>query len=125
MADPLITETRSSPFYAPIDALHALVMVPGMATTKTLSGAFSLTSSYGSIVKLDPGGAGRTVTLDAEASASGMIRLIINAADAAEDLTVKDDATNTIGTVSQNEMALFYCDGSAWNLLAIVTIALA
>jgi hypothetical protein len=96
---------------------------------ETLSGALDLSTAanagrYAQILKLDPGGAGRNVTLEAEADYPGLLRLIVNAADAAEDLTIKDDGGSTIGTVSQNEMALFACDGSSWTLVAIITIAL-
>ena len=43
--------------------------------------------------------------------AGGQFYLIVNAADAAEALTVKDDAGNTIGTVSQNEIGLYFNSG--------------
>ena len=63
----------------------------------------------------DPGGAGRNVDLPAEASSSGLAFEIYNTADAAEDLTVRDDSgTQTIAIIGQNEGGLVRCNGSAW-----------
>ena len=53
-----------------------------------------------------------------------MERLIVNIADAAENLVVKNAGGSTIGTINQNEEGTFYCDGSAWYLCKIATIAL-
>jgi hypothetical protein len=56
---------------------------------------------------------------------------ILNAADAAENLVIKDDGGATIATANQNESALVYNAGqsagveSAWVLVAVVAIALA
>lgn len=96
---------------------------------ETLSGALDLSTAanagrYGQILKLDPGGAGRNVTLEAEADYPGLLRLFVNAADAAEDLTIKNDGGSTIGTVAQNKAALFACDGTDWTLVFSWTIAL-
>lgn len=80
---------------------------------ETLSGAKTIGSDDRMVLKLDPGGAGRDVNLPAEEniSAGGQFYLIVNAADAAEALTVKDDAGNTIGTVAQNEIGLYFNSG--------------
>jgi hypothetical protein len=98
----------------------------------TLTGTTALDATYPAICKLDPGGAARDVTLDAEESipSVGLYRRIVNAADAAENLVVKDDAGSTIGTINQNEQGEFYNAGvqdgtaSAWVLIAISAIAL-
>lgn len=103
---------------------EALPRVDGLAYVATLSGALTLSGRYPQILKLDPGGAHRDVTLDAESAAGGLYRRIINAADAAENLVVKSDAPATIATINQNEQGEFYCDGTDWILLAITTIAL-
>ena len=92
-----------------------------------------LTDSDAMILKLDPGGAHRDVTLPAEStvSPSGRMFWILNAADAAENLVLKDDGGATIATANQNESALVYNAGqsagveSAWVLVAVVAIALA
>ncbi len=87
-----------------------------------LSGDLTLTVAHPMIVSLDCGGAGRTVTLEAEATCPGRVRFIINHG-AADDITVKNDAAATIATVTQDRGALLYCDGTAWTSLGIVTIA--
>ncbi len=74
--------------------------------------------------RLDPGGATRLVDLPAEAVSTGLAYRILNTADAAEDLTVRDDGGGTIATVSQNEAAWFACDGTTWFHNGIETIAL-
>lgn len=90
----------------------------------TLAGNLTLTRQYRSVLRLDPGGAGRIVTLPAEAGSDGFAYEIVNTADAAEDLTVKDDGGSTIVTISQNEKATVVCDGSSWYHTGIITIAL-
>lgn len=74
--------------------------------------------------RLDPGGASRDVTLPAEEGNNRLWYYILNAADAAEDLVVKNDNGDTIATVSQNEAAVFVCSGSSWVHMGIITIAL-
>ena len=84
------------------------------------------------ILKMDPGGSARDVTLPAEADVtpSGRMYWIINAADASENLVIKDDSGATIATANQNESALVYNAGksagveSSWVLVAIVDIKL-
>ncbi len=62
----------------------------------------------------DPGGAGRTVTLPAEGDAKGTLIFVSNEADAAEVLTLQNDAAATIVTPTQNEAAILWCDGTNW-----------
>lgn len=102
----------------------ALLKVKGGFYTGTLTGTTTLDATYPAVCKLDPGGASRDVTLDAIATNEGLFRKIINAADAAENLVVKNPAGSTIGTINQNEEGDFFCDGSAWYLQCIRTIAL-
>lgn len=92
----------------------------------TLSGALSVTSQYRSILKLDPGGNHRDVTLSADAAQPGAYYRFINGADAAENLVVKNAAGSTIVTINQNEEAEVWYDpdSDAWVLLRVVTIAL-
>jgi len=98
----------------------------GAAYSATLSGNLTLTAKHPMILKLDPGGASRDVTLEAEAGCPGRVRWIVNAADVGgENLVVKDDSgVTTIATINQNESAVVYCDGTAWTLIAVVAIAL-
>ncbi len=96
----------------------------GLAHSATLSGDLVVTVKHPMILKLDPGGATRDLTFEAEAGCPGRVRWIVNAADAAENLLVKNDAGATIATINQNESAVVYCDGTAWSLIAVVAIAL-
>lgn len=101
----------------------ALVRAPSVHIA-TLTGDVTLDSTYPAILKLDPGGGARNVTLDAIATNAGLYRRIINAADAAENLVIKNAAGSTIGTANQNEQIEVYCDGSSWTLIAVSSIAL-
>ena len=95
--------------------------------TASLAGNITLDNTYPNVLKLDPDGSHRNVTLDDEATHKGLFRFIVNAADAAENLVVKDSGTDTIATINQNEAALLYCDGTAatgWSLVFVFTIAL-
>lgn len=96
----------------------------GGFATQTLTGTTALDHTYPAIVKLDPGGAARDVTLDPVANCPGLYRRIVNAADAAENLVCKNVGGSTIGTINQNEQGEFFCDGATWTLIAISTIAL-
>ena len=82
---------------------------------ETLTAEKTLTTGDASLQVFDPGGASRDVLLPAEADSEGLVFLIKNTADAAENLVVKEDSdTTTIGTVAQNEAGLFFCDGTTW-----------
>ena len=94
---------------------------------QTLTGTLTLTlAEYNcNFLKLDPGGASRNVLLWPELDMKGATVFIVNGADAAENLVLKEDTgTTTIATVNQNEGAWIQCDGTNWGLLCIVTIAL-
>ena len=95
----------------------------GLAFSATLAGTLTLTVAHPMICKLDPGGAGRDVNLEAEGVCPGRVRLIVNSADAGEVLTIKNDGGSTISTPTQNEAALLYCDGTAWSEIAVFTIS--
>lgn len=89
------------------------------ALTLTLGGAYVINANGPPALNLDPGGAGRDVTLPAVEE--GLMFLINNAADAAEDITVKNPAAATIGTISQNEAGLAVCFGGVWYLRLVGT----
>ena len=87
------------------------------ATVETLTGARTITTAEAeetTLWSLDPGGAGRTVTLPAEADCAGLVLFVSNEADGAEILTIEDDGSNTIVTPTQNEAAILWCDGVSW-----------
>lgn len=90
----------------------------------TLAGNLVLTEKYRNRLKIDPAGA-RDVTLPAEESSDGLWFEIINAADAAETITVKNDNGDTIIAILQNRKASVYCDGVDWTHTGLTTIALA
>lgn len=101
-------EVRNSPIKS---EMRAGVM------TRTLAGAFTVGKSFPPMLFLDPGGSTRVVTLPAEADSVGLMFTIVNMADAAEDLTIQDDATGAVATVAQNESAIVVCNGVAWRSL--------
>lgn len=84
---------------------------------ETLTGARVITleelNTYNAFT-FDPGGAGRNVDLPAEAASAGAFIFIKNTADAAEVLTIRNDAGGTICTPTQNESAVLWCDGTNW-----------
>lgn len=107
-----------------IDSETKVQGVKGNFYSGTLAGALTLDGTYGSVNKLDPGGAHRDVTLWPVATREGVLAKFINAADAAENLVLKNVGGDTIATVNQNEEADVFCDGSTWALVCIRTIAL-
>ena len=84
--------------------------------TEILADDKVLVDSDAAIQFLDPGGAAREVELPAEGNDNHPF-LIVNTADAAEALTVKDDSGGTIGTVARDEAKLFVSNGSVWRQL--------
>ncbi len=121
-----------SSVYAIPDWANAIAGSFFSGATETLAGNKTITAADAMILKLDPAGSARDVVLPAEASigAHGQMFWIINAADAAENLAVKNDNGDTIGTANQNESVVVYNAGaqdgveSAWVLVAVVAIAL-
>jgi len=87
--------------------------------TLTLGGNIVIDADGAPGLNLDPGGAGRNVTLPTEEE--GLTFLINNIADAAEDLTIKNPATTTIGTISQGEAGVAFCAGGVWYLRLVGT----
>lgn len=66
------------------------------------------------VLWIDPNGS-KDVLLPAEANSKFAVFVIINTADAAENLTVKEDSdTTTITVVGQNEIGVYFCDGVSW-----------
>lgn len=86
------------------------------ATAETLTGTRTMTvaevKQY-AFWALDPGGAGRTVTLPNAADAPGEMLWIANTADAAEVLTIQADAV-TVVTPTQAETAVLFSTGTKW-----------
>lgn len=82
--------------------------------TVTLAGNLTLTPDHPPLIFADPGGAGRTITLPAEADSEGLFFIIMNTADALEVLTIEDDTPTTVVTPTQDECAVVFCDGTTW-----------
>jgi hypothetical protein len=88
-----------------------------VTVVETLSGARTLTQAEvdeSVIWSFDPGGAGRTLTLPAEATSTGTILFISNEADGIEVLTINDDAAALVCSPTQDEAAIVFCDGVSW-----------
>lgn len=97
---------------------------------ETLTGTTQLTAKSSQFLRLDPGGAGRNVDLPGPDEGlednNGRQYMIVNTADAAENLTVRDPDGSTVAVVSQNERCIFIGTGAkAWQHLGIESIALA
>lgn len=90
--------------------------------TRTLAGDIALDANHPPVQVLDPGGAARNVDLPPEEE--GLVFWIINIADAAEAITVRDDlGTTTIAVVSgsaggtANQRGFFVCAPNAAGVL--------
>ena len=86
--------------------------VKGGVHIQTLGAAATLDRDMPFMAFFDPGGATRILTLPTVEK--GLAWLIANTADAAEDLTIKNAATATLGTISQNETAWVFSNGVVW-----------
>lgn len=81
--------------------------------TEEMDGNLTLTVDSPTMLFLDPTTA-RDVILPAEADSDGLVFFIVNTANGAETITVKDDGSSTIVTPGQNENAIVFCDGTTW-----------
>lgn len=88
------------------------------SNTESLSGNKTISTGDPQIQFLDPDGSSRNVELPPEASNDGRPYVIVNTADASEDLVVKDDGGSTIETIGQNQAGIFGCDGTDWKTLS-------
>lgn len=92
-----------------------VLKMPGGVRIETLTGAETWTLKNSQWNFLDPGGSGRTITLPEEETNDGLWYMIINTADAAETLTINNDAAAAVITIGQNEGAIVACNGTAWD----------
>lgn len=82
--------------------------------TIALSGAATILDGHATLLRIDPNGAARNVTLPATTRANkGRVFIIWNDADAAENLVVKQsDGSTTVKTIAQGGCGIFFNDGS-------------
>lgn len=100
---------------------HNLLAISGLrvhAEVRTLAGDITLGEEAAPVQYLDPGGAARNV--DLPASVDGTLFIISNMADAAETITVRNEADATVDTVPQNQAGWFHRVGGAWRTLHVV-----
>jgi hypothetical protein len=90
------------------------IFLDNVPTSTTATGNITLLPDSTRVQLIDPGGSARNVTLPAIATSKGYEFYIVNKADAAESLTVKNAAATTIGTIAQSEAGFFWCDDTAW-----------
>lgn len=111
-----------------------VAMSRGFREPAALTATYVLSAADPSILGLDAGGGNRDVTLEGITTAEpdpdydGLIRLIINRSNGAENLVCKSGPGTTIVTINQNEAGLLYHDGqtggAGWYLAAVFTIAI-
>ena len=109
------------------DSLHQIIgtlALKGGANVEAATTTHTIVLGDSNFQKIDPSGGALTITLPAEADSDGAWFWITNAADAAEVITVKNDAAGTIVALPQNEAALVICDGTDWVHMGIITIQL-
>jgi hypothetical protein len=94
----------------------------GAFKTVTIAGDTTLTYRSASMLKIDPGGAGRNITLPAPRP-GGYFR-ITNAADADEGLVVGYGGSTVGPRSDQNERCEFFVESGSWTFDCIETIAL-
>lgn len=105
------------------------LQIRGGYGSATLTGTTQLTAKSSQLLRLDPGGANRNVDLPGPdqgiADNEGLVFEILNTADAAESLTVRNPAGGTVVTISQNEKCrVVGTGGTSWTHMGIQTIAL-
>lgn len=84
------------------------------ADTRTATGTVTLTDSDKDVQYIDPGGASRDVVLPAEGTGNHPF-FIYNSADAAEALTIKNDASSIIGVLNRGDSGLFVSNATTWS----------
>lgn len=101
----------------------SLIGLRGGWESSTATGAVTLTKPDSQFQRIDPGGAHRDVTLPTvEKDMDGYFMVVANAANAAENLVIKDADGNTIATANQNDCAVVYVDSAGdWQLFWMFT----
>jgi hypothetical protein len=97
----------------------------GGVASRTLTGAVTIDDTTENYCSWDPGGAHRDVTLPAIYGYEGAFFSFYNAADAAENLVIKNAAGSTLVTLGQGEKGMVGCTSTAWVVLEAAPAAAA
>lgn len=90
-------------------------------TVETLAANRTVLTTDNAVLKLDPDGSDRDVTLPAEADSDKLAFLIENAAEGAgEDLVIQSDAPATLCTLLPGNAAYCTCDGTDWTVRVLL-----
>lgn len=99
--------------------LTRALFLPGLGLASlTLSAALSLAGMHEHVLRIDPNGSNRNVTLDNPEQNKGRW-YIIRHVGAADSVIVKDGAS-TIATLSTGDVGLFVCNGSDWYAVGVL-----
>lgn len=80
---------------------------------------YAIGANFPPVLYLDPNGGAKDVLLPAEADSEHLCFIVVNTADAAENVVVKDDSdTTTVVTIGQNSFAIVHCDGTTWRQIS-------
>lgn len=96
----------------PFKILREILFEGGVDIGVTLAGNATITHQTAQVRFVDPAG-NRDYTMPA--AKAGYWHLVVNTADAAETITVKDAAGNTIVAVAQDRAGLVATDGTTWD----------
>ena len=111
--------------------LRRTLALDGGFNAETLSGDTTLTLKDSQFQAIDPGGAGRNVTMPSGGT-KGRFMFVANKADADEGIVLlQPDASTQVCTVSQGDMAIVYASDdiasaatSGWALFFMVSGAI-
>lgn len=100
--------------------LTGALALRGAFESQTLSGALVLTAKSGQYLRIDPGGAARSVDLPGAAGEvleAGEFIEIVNVGSGVEDLTVRlTGGGATVVTVTPGDRGVVYWNGTTWAL---------
>ena len=76
---------------------------------------YQIDANFPPLLYLNPDGGAKDVLLPVEADAQDQMFTLVNTADAAENIVLKDDSdTTTIATLNQGDTCTVHCDGTTW-----------
>ena len=98
-----------------LEIVQNAVIGKSLVQIAALAGALDLSTSanegkHAMILSLDCGGSGRAVTLPTASTSHGLLILIINDSNGAENVTVN----TSLAVINQNEAALFWNNAGTW-----------